>query len=317
MVLPKRPQLPVILVANDLVEGEVLFRTARKTGAALVPMHTIRGIAELAAVHRAVRAGEIGEPLLSFSQKTYKWGRSRPDFYRSRETFPGLAPWVGIHAFDWLHWILGDVFAEVMGREGTTARPDYRACGSQAAFVLTMRGAGIHVRATKFTATTPAGAQPLASVSSPPMATLVRLMDVRSDDYFAEMLAKQLGVRFGGAVSTAAGARVITSALAGLDIYPTRSWDTDALIQPKSRAAFASLLAQGWRDALRDLHPSKPMFTFWDYKRNRWPRDAGLRLDHLLLSPALAPRLMKAGVDRKVRGEEGASDHAPAWIVLK
>ena len=57
------------------------------------------------------------------------------------------------------------------------------------------------------------------------------------------------------------------------------------------------------------------MFTFWDYKRNRWPRDAGLRLDHLLLSPALAPRLIKAGVDRKVRGEEGASDHAPAWIV--
>ena len=72
-------------------------------------------------------------------------------------------------------------------------------------------------------------------------------------------------------------------------------------------------------DATRSatLHPSKPMFTFWDYKRNRWPRDAGLRLDHLLLSPALAPRLIKAGVDRKLRGEEGASDHAPAWIVLR
>ena len=102
-----------------------------------------------------------------------------------------------------------------------------------------------------------------------------------------------------------------------LDIYPTRSWDKDALIQPRSRAAFASLVAQGWADAIRTLHPSKPMFTFWDYKRNRWPRDAGLRLDHLLLSPALAPRLLKAGVDRKVRGEEGASDHAPAWVVLK
>jgi exodeoxyribonuclease-3 len=101
------------------------------------------------------------------------------------------------------------------------------------------------------------------------------------------------------------------------DIYPTRSWDKDALIQPKSRAAFKSLMAQGWTDALRTLHPSKPMFTFWDYKRNRWPRDAGLRLDHLLLSPILAPRLIKAGVDRKVRGEEGASDHAPAWIVLR
>ena len=102
-----------------------------------------------------------------------------------------------------------------------------------------------------------------------------------------------------------------------LDIYPTRSWDKDALVQPKSRAAFKSLVAQGWTDSLRDLHPSKPMFTFWDYKRNRWPRDAGLRLDHLLLSPVLAPRLSKAGVDRKIRGEEGASDHAPAWIVLK
>jgi exodeoxyribonuclease-3 len=101
------------------------------------------------------------------------------------------------------------------------------------------------------------------------------------------------------------------------DIYPTRSWDKDALTQPKSRAAFKALVAQGWCDAIRETHPSEPMFTFWDYKRNRWPRDAGLRLDHLLLSPALAPRLIKAGVDRKVRSEQGASDHAPAWIVLR
>jgi len=100
------------------------------------------------------------------------------------------------------------------------------------------------------------------------------------------------------------------------DIYPTRSWDRDALIQPKSRAAFASLLAQGWLDALRTLHPEQPMYTFWDYKKNRWQRGAGLRLDHLLLSPLLASRLAKAGVDSKVRGEQGASDHAPAWIVL-
>ena len=102
-----------------------------------------------------------------------------------------------------------------------------------------------------------------------------------------------------------------------LDIYPTRSWDEDALIQPRSRAAFASLVAQGWCDAVRALHPEQRIYTFWDYKRNRWPRDAGLRLDHLLLSPALAPRLMQAGVDRNLRGEEGASDHAPAWIVLR
>jgi exodeoxyribonuclease III len=100
------------------------------------------------------------------------------------------------------------------------------------------------------------------------------------------------------------------------DIYPTRSWDKDALIQPQSRAAFAALVAQGWTDAIRALHPQEPMYTFWHYMRNRWARDAGLRLDHLLLSPALAPRLQKAGVDRKARGEEGASDHAPAWVVL-
>lgn len=101
------------------------------------------------------------------------------------------------------------------------------------------------------------------------------------------------------------------------DIYPTRSWDKDALIQPKSRAAFKALVDQGWCDAIRTLHPDQQMFTFWDYKRQRWPRDAGLRLDHLLLSPAVAARLAKAGVDRDIRGEEGASDHAPAWVVLK
>lgn len=101
------------------------------------------------------------------------------------------------------------------------------------------------------------------------------------------------------------------------DIYPTRSWDNDALIQPKSRAAFKALVDQGWCDAIRALHPDDQMFTFWDYKRQRWPRDAGLRLDHLLLSPQVAPRLVKAGVDRDIRGEEGASDHAPAWVVLK
>lgn len=102
-----------------------------------------------------------------------------------------------------------------------------------------------------------------------------------------------------------------------IDIYPTKSWDKDALIQPKSRAAYKSLVAQGWTDAIRELHPEQRIYSFWDYKRNRWPRDAGLRLDHLLLSPALAPRLQKAGVDRNIRGEDGASDHAPAWVVLK
>jgi exodeoxyribonuclease-3 len=101
------------------------------------------------------------------------------------------------------------------------------------------------------------------------------------------------------------------------DIYPTRSWANDALLQPESRAAFARLLAQGWTDAIRTTHPREPMYTFWDYKRNRWQRDAGLRLDHLLLSPSVADRLVDAGVDRDVRGEVGASDHAPAWVLLR
>ena len=100
------------------------------------------------------------------------------------------------------------------------------------------------------------------------------------------------------------------------DIYPTKSWAKDALVLPESRAAFRRILAQGWVDAIRSKHPEAPMYTYWDYKRNRWPRDAGLRLDHLLLSGETAKRLEDAGVDRDIRGEEGASDHAPAWIVL-
>jgi exodeoxyribonuclease III len=101
-----------------------------------------------------------------------------------------------------------------------------------------------------------------------------------------------------------------------LDIYPTKSWDDDALLQPESRARFQRLLKQGWTDSLRKLHPAEKLYTFWDYKRNRWPRDAGLRLDHILLSPSIAPRLREAGVDREVRGWESASDHAPAWAIL-
>ncbi len=100
------------------------------------------------------------------------------------------------------------------------------------------------------------------------------------------------------------------------DIYPTRSLDNNALIQPESRQAFARLLAQGWTDALRTLHPEGPLWTFWDYKRERWPADKGMRLDHLLLSPLVVKRLVASGVDRWVRGQENASDHAPAWIVL-
>ena len=102
-----------------------------------------------------------------------------------------------------------------------------------------------------------------------------------------------------------------------IDIYPTRSWDKDALVQPASRAAYAKLTKQGWADAVREVHPDQRVYTFWHYMRNRFGRDAGLRLDHLLLSPAIATRLTDAGVDRAVRGKEDASDHAPVWIKLR
>jgi len=100
------------------------------------------------------------------------------------------------------------------------------------------------------------------------------------------------------------------------DVYPTRSYDDNALVQPAPRAAYARILADGWTDALRHLHPEATLYTFWDYRRNRWPRDAGMRLDHLLVSPAALPRLAAAGIDREVRGREDASDHAPVWIEL-
>jgi exodeoxyribonuclease-3 len=100
------------------------------------------------------------------------------------------------------------------------------------------------------------------------------------------------------------------------DIYPSKSWAKDALLQPESRAAYQRLLDQGWTDALRARHPTGPVYTFWDYKRDRWARDAGLRIDHILLSAPLTERLRDAGVDRDVRGKAGASDHAPAWVTL-
>ncbi|HEY6632919.1 MAG TPA: exodeoxyribonuclease III [Rhizobiaceae bacterium] len=103
----------------------------------------------------------------------------------------------------------------------------------------------------------------------------------------------------------------------GIDIYPTKSYADNALVQPESRAAFKRLVGKSWTDALRTRFPSERIYTFWDYKRLRWQRDAGLRLDHLLLSPPAAERLADAGVDREVRGRDGASDHAPVWIGLR
>jgi exodeoxyribonuclease III len=102
-----------------------------------------------------------------------------------------------------------------------------------------------------------------------------------------------------------------------IDIYPTTSWDDNALVQPKSRAAFAKLVRQGWTDALRETHGEERVYTFWHYMRNRFARDAGLRLDHILLSPQLATKLKRAEVDRAVRAKPDASDHAPVWVELR
>ena len=101
------------------------------------------------------------------------------------------------------------------------------------------------------------------------------------------------------------------------DIWSGHHEQANALLQPQSRAAFQRLLDQGWTDALRELQPEGPIWTFWGYLRHRWPNDKGMRLDHLLLSPSLASDLRAAGVSREVRGIDGASDHAPTWIEIK
>lgn len=100
------------------------------------------------------------------------------------------------------------------------------------------------------------------------------------------------------------------------DVYKPERWVDDALFRTETREAFGRLMAQGWTDSLRTMHPDEKIFTFWDYFRNSYGRDAGLRIDHLLLSPSLAGELKAAGVDRDVRGGEKPSDHAPTWIEL-
>lgn len=101
-----------------------------------------------------------------------------------------------------------------------------------------------------------------------------------------------------------------------LDVYKPERWVNDALFRPETREAFKKLVAQGWTDAIRKLYPDEVIYTYWDYFRNAYERNAGLRIDHFLLSPALESRLKAAGVDRQVRGWEKTSDHAPVWIEL-
>jgi len=99
-----------------------------------------------------------------------------------------------------------------------------------------------------------------------------------------------------------------------LDAYKAERWVDDALFRPETRAAWERLLAQGWCDSLRATHPDQVIYTFFDYMRDAYKRNAGLRIDHLLLSPSLAPHLKAAGVDHEVRGREKPSDHAPTWV---
>jgi exodeoxyribonuclease III len=101
------------------------------------------------------------------------------------------------------------------------------------------------------------------------------------------------------------------------DVYKPERWLDDALFRPEVRSAFKKLVDQGWTDAIRKLYPTETIYTFWDYFRNAYGRNAGLRIDHFLLSPHLDKRLLAAGVDRHVRGWEKTSDHAPVWIELK
>lgn len=129
----------------------------------------------------------------------------------------------------------------------------------------------------------------------------------RFEAHAAELLAAGVPVVLAGDYNIVPEAR---------DVYPTTSYDGNALVQPASREAYARLLGQGWTDGIRAVFPEGPVYTFWDYRRMRWERNGGMRLDHLLLSPEAAGRLEGAGVDRWVRGKENASDHAPVWIEL-
>jgi exodeoxyribonuclease III len=129
------------------------------------------------------------------------------------------------------------------------------------------------------------------------------------------LLAHAAELRLSGAPVVLAGDYNVIPTEA--DVYKPERWVDDALFRIEVREAFAHLIHHGWVDSLRTTHPNEKIYTFWDYFRNAYGRDAGLRIDHLLLSPSIAGRLVGAGVYREVRGWEKASDHAPTWVELK
>jgi exodeoxyribonuclease-3 len=130
--------------------------------------------------------------------------------------------------------------------------------------------------------------------------------------WFERLAAHAAGLLASGAPVVLAGDYNVMPT--DLDVYKPERWRDDALFRPEVKDAYRRLVDQGWTDALRELHPGERIYTFWDYFRNAYGRDAGLRIDHLLLSPAVARRLTAAGVDKAFRGREKASDHAPAWV---
>lgn len=130
-------------LAFSLDELHDLYQVAQRTGVPVCAMHGQRSSPLVAAVRQAVQSGAIGRPVLAHNQKSYRWGNSRPAAFRDRATFPGIAPWIGVHVFDWLLWIVGDRFEEVSGVESTAARPDYAACASHAAYLLRLSDAGM------------------------------------------------------------------------------------------------------------------------------------------------------------------------------
>ena len=130
-------------LARDLATLARLYTVARETGVPLAPLHGYRRMDCFALVKEVVSRGGVGEPLASYSQISYKWGKGRGDVFRKRDTFPGIVPFIGIHVIDWLLWMLGDLFVAVQGWESATAHPDYPACASQAGFLLRMQSGGV------------------------------------------------------------------------------------------------------------------------------------------------------------------------------
>ncbi len=128
-------------LAMTLPALEQLYAVARRTGTPIVPMHMMRGVPKFMAVRAAIASGAIGTPHVAFSQKSYRWGNARPDYFRTRATFPGIAPFVGIHAIDWLYWMIGDVFTNVHGSV-CAGRADFPGCATHGSFLFTLKSGG-------------------------------------------------------------------------------------------------------------------------------------------------------------------------------